>query len=179
MLYTLSFPLLAAAIGYLLGVAALRWRVEGNPLVEEIAAMLPNGQCGQCGFPGCGEAAKALAAGELPPNCCPPGGNLLATQLSEKLGVPLSGALQLPQVAAINTSECDGCGRCFKVCPFDAIVGATKQLHGVIPDACTGCGQCLSACPHQGISLRVDPAVAAPLIKPSQTLTQSRGSAHV
>lgn len=179
MIFTLIFPLLAAAIGYLLGVAAIKLRVEGNPLVEEIAAMLPNGQCGQCGLPGCGEAAKALAAGELPPDCCPPGGNLLATQLSEKLGVALSGGQQLPQVAAIDASQCDGCGRCYKVCPFDAIVGANRQMHGVVPDACTGCGQCLPACPHDGISLKVDPAAATPLVKPSVLAQQKLGGAHV
>jgi len=161
----LALPLLAAVVGYALGLAAQYLKVEGDPLAEQIGALLPNGQCGQCGYPGCAQAAEAMARGEAPPTCCPPGGQALAKQLAALLGVSLDASSQkLPQLATIDESACDGCGRCFKQCPFDAIVGATRQLHGVIPDACTGCGQCLSACPHSGIRLYDDPlfALAAP-----------------
>ena len=43
---------LAVVFGALLGFAAERFRVEGNPLVDQIDALLPQTQCGQCGFPG-------------------------------------------------------------------------------------------------------------------------------
>ena len=163
----LSIPLLAAAIGYALGIAALRLKVEGNPLVEQISELLPSGQCGQCGFPGCGQAAQAIVDGKAAPDCCPPGGNALAQKIAALLGVSLeASAGKGPLLAAIDMSECDGCGRCFKKCPFDAIVGAPRQLHGVIADACTGCGLCSNVCPHGGINLYPDPLFAAPLIKP-------------
>ena len=42
---------LAAVFGALLGFAAERFKVEGNPLVDQIDALLPQTQCGQCGFP--------------------------------------------------------------------------------------------------------------------------------
>ena len=163
----LSIPLLAAAIGYALGIAALRLKVEGNPLVEQISELLPSGQCGQCGFPGCGQAAQAIVDGKAAPDCCPPGGNALAQKIAALLGVSLEASVgKGPLLAAIDMSECDGCGRCFKKCPFDAIVGAPRQLHGVIADACTGCGLCSNVCPHGGINLYPDPLFAAPLIKP-------------
>jgi len=168
LLSLLAVPLVAGAIGYALGLAALYLKVEANPVVEQITALLPNGQCGQCGFPGCGQAAQAIANGSASPACCPPGGQALAEKIAALLGVSLSaGSQRGPVVAAIDMSECDGCGRCFKKCPFDAIVGAPRQLHGVIADACTGCGLCTAVCPHGGISLYPDPQFAVPLVKPT------------
>ncbi len=162
MLTLFAGPILAAAIGFALGYAAIHFKVEGNPLVEEISALLPNGQCGQCGFPGCMQAATAMAEGKAAPNCCPPGGPALAEKVAAILGISLdAGSLQVPKVAAIDMEGCDGCGRCFKACTYDAIVGATRQLHGVVADACTGCGKCVSVCPHNGISLYPDPLFAA------------------
>ena len=162
MLTLFAIPILAAVIGYALGFAAIHLKVEGNPIVEEIAALLPNGQCGQCGFPGCGQAALAMAEGNAAPNCCPPGGQALGEKIAAILGVSLdAGASRGPMLAAIDMAGCDGCGRSFKACTYDAIVGTTRQMQGVIADACTGCGACVSVCPHNGIALYPDPQYAA------------------
>jgi len=66
--------LLAAALGAVLGWAAVRFRVQADPMVERIDRLLPQTQCGQCGFPGCRPYARAIAAGEADINQCPPGG---------------------------------------------------------------------------------------------------------
>ena len=66
--------ILAVAIGLVLGWSAIRFKVEGNPLAEKIDAILPQTQCGQCGFPGCQPYAEAIAKGEADINQCPPGG---------------------------------------------------------------------------------------------------------
>lgn len=42
--------LLALFFGVLLGFAALKFKVEGNPIVDELEAILPQTQCGQCGL---------------------------------------------------------------------------------------------------------------------------------
>jgi len=39
-----------------------------------IDALLPQTQCGRCGYPGCRPYAEALAAGNTALNRCPPGG---------------------------------------------------------------------------------------------------------
>lgn len=166
----IAIPLFAAAIGYALGYAAIHFKVEGDPLAEAVAELLPHGHCGQCGYPGCAQAAKAMARGEAAPDICPPGGAVLAQKIAAVLGVSLNAADQKgPLVAAIDMSECDGCGRCIKQCTYDAIVGATRQLHGVIADACTGCGACVKVCPHQGINLYPDPALSVRVLKPGTT----------
>lgn len=51
------------------------------------------------------------------------------------------------QVAKINEDNCIGCMLCITACPFDAIIGASKQLHTVLDQACTGCELCLPPCP--------------------------------
>ncbi|MCX8519243.1 MAG: RnfABCDGE type electron transport complex subunit B, partial [Methylophilaceae bacterium] len=64
---------LALVLGSLLGVSALAFKVEGDPLIARIDAILPQTQCGQCGYPGCKPYATALAKGEADINQCPPG----------------------------------------------------------------------------------------------------------
>ncbi|MEE4203316.1 MAG: electron transport complex subunit RsxB, partial [Halieaceae bacterium] len=47
-----TLALLGLLFGGLLGFAAERFKTEGNPLAEQINALLPQTQCGQCGYPG-------------------------------------------------------------------------------------------------------------------------------
>ncbi|MBL8440447.1 MAG: RnfABCDGE type electron transport complex subunit B, partial [Betaproteobacteria bacterium] len=83
----LSLTVLGAALGMVLGVANKFLAVEGNPLVDELTAMMPGSNCGQCGFPGCSGAATAIADGSAAPTCCPPGGKALAAAIAAKLGL--------------------------------------------------------------------------------------------
>ena len=48
-----AIGVLALIFGLVLGYASIRFKVEGDPLVEQIDAVLPQTQCGQCGYPGC------------------------------------------------------------------------------------------------------------------------------
>lgn len=147
--------LLGAGIGALLGWASKALKVEGDPRVDELEAMLPGGQCGQCGEAGCRQAAEAMVAGRLQPSCCPPGGSALASSIASLLGVELDGnASSVPMVAYIDEANCSGCNRCFKACPFDAIVGASKQMHTVISQVCTGCRLCEKACTQGCLSMQ-------------------------
>lgn len=56
-------------------------------------------------------------------------------------------------IARINEEDCIGCTLCIKACPFDAILGASKQLHTVIKHYCTGCKLCVPPCPVNCIDL--------------------------
>ncbi len=151
--------LLAVAIGLVLGWSVIRFKVEGNPLAEKIDAILPQTQCGQCGFPGCRPYAEAIARGEADINRCPPGGEEGVKKLAELLGVepkPLdeSHGVQKPKsVAFIDESLCIGCTLCIQACPVDAILGAAKQMHTIIAAECTGCELCVAPCPVDCISM--------------------------
>jgi Na+-translocating ferredoxin:NAD+ oxidoreductase subunit B len=150
---------LAAVFGALLGFASEKFRVEGDPIVEQIDALLPQTQCGQCGHPGCRPYAEAIANGEEH-NRCPPGGEATVVALSELLGrevLPLDAeegsALDVKRVAVIREDECIGCTKCIQACPVDAIVGAAKLMHTVIADECTGCDLCVEPCPVDCIDM--------------------------
>ncbi len=148
---------LGLALGGGLGFAARYLRVEGNPVAGQVEGLLPGTNCGQCGYPGCSAAAEALAAGEAQISLCPPGGKPLAGQLAATLGVEADlSAMEDkgPVVAFVFEDLCIGCTKCMKRCPTDAIVGASKQIHGVVDDACTGCEKCAAVCPTEAITMR-------------------------
>ena len=152
----LSLAVLGGVLGLALAMAARFFKVEGNPLVEEISAMMPNSQCGLCGLPGCGTAAERMVKGEVELTACIPGGKALAQRIAEKLGVSLSldGFEEVtPKVARIEDIDCTGCAKCYKICPTDAIFGASKQIHSVISELCTGCGKCAEICPNECVKL--------------------------
>jgi len=149
----------AIVLGAALGFAAVKFKVEGDPLVEKIDAILPQTQCGQCGYPGCKPYAEAVAKGEAEINCCPPGGEEGIRKLADLLGrefKPLSGehGIEKPKsVAFIREEICIGCTLCIQACPVDAIVGAAKQMHTIIAAQCTGCELCLPPCPVNCIDM--------------------------
>ncbi|MGP4844254.1 electron transport complex subunit RsxB [Marinobacter sp. 1Y8] len=149
---------LSLIFGALLGFAAERFRVEGNPIVEQIDALLPQTQCGQCGFPGCRPYAESIANGDAI-NRCPPGGETTIHALADLLDVepqPLDaehGVDQGKRVAIIREDECIGCTKCIQACPVDAILGAAKHMHTVIESECTGCDLCVEPCPVDCIDM--------------------------
>ena len=155
---------LSSVFGLLIVWVSKKFKVEGNPIVEQINAILPQTQCGQCNYPGCKPYAEAIANGEAPINQCPPGGQEGIKKLAELLDVevldlnPENGAEEADQVVEIVEADCIGCTKCIQVCPVDAIVGAAKQMHTVILDECTGCDLCIPACPVDCII-----TIAAPL----------------
>ncbi len=156
----IAMVVLAGLFGLLLGYAAVRFRIEGDPIVDQIDALLPQTQCGQCGYAGCRPYAEAIAHGEADINRCPPGGETGIIALADLLGrdpVPLDEevgeAQEVKLVAVIEEKDCIGCTLCLQACPVDAILGAAKQMHTVIRDECTGCKLCVPPCPVECIRM--------------------------
>jgi electron transport complex protein RnfB len=150
----------AVILGAALGYASIRFKVEGNPLVEKIEAILPQTQCGQCGYPGCKPYAEAIAEGEAEINRCPPGGQEGVARLADLLGreaEPLDIEERPRQVAVIDEESCIGCTLCIQACPVDAIAGAARQMHTVVAALCTGCELCLKPCPVECIRIKIVP----------------------
>lgn len=150
----------ALVLGASLGYAATQFKVEGDPLADKVDAILPQTQCGQCGFAGCKPYAEAIAKGEAEINLCTPGGDEGAKKLAELLGrefKPMNAGEVAEEkkrfVAIIREAECIGCTLCIQACPVDAIIGAAKQMHTVLESQCTGCELCLKPCPVECIDL--------------------------
>ena len=135
-------------------------------LVGRIDAILPQTQCGQCGYPGCKPYARALASQEADINQCPPGGDAGIHALADLLGQrykplnPQNGVHKPKALAVIDEAACIGCTLCIQACPVDAILGASKQMHTIIAAECTGCELCLPPCPVDCITLHVPDTLA-------------------
>lgn len=159
-----TLTLIAAGFGLALGYAAVRLRAEGDPVAKRIDALLPQTQCGQCGYAGCRPYAEAISCGEADINQCPPGGEATIRALARLLDReprplnPEHGVVKPKRLAVIDEALCIGCTLCIQACPVDAILGAAKQMHTVIEDECTGCELCVAPCPVDCI----DMAPAAP-----------------
>lgn len=59
---------------------------------------------------------------------------------SDPVGIP---------VPVVDAAKCTSCGRCAKVCGFNAIAMLQKPL--VFPELCHGCGACALVCPADAI----------------------------
>jgi electron transport complex protein RnfB len=130
-----------------------------STLADQIEDLLPQTQCSKCGYPACRPYAVAIADGLASYNQCPPGGQEGVARLANLLGKPVI-ALNLTHgherarpVAIIEEAYCIGCTLCIQACPVDAILGAAKQMHTVLPDLCTGCDLCIAPCPVDCITM--------------------------
>ena len=150
---------LSLVIGVALGISAIKFKVDGDPIIEKIDSILPQTQCGQCGYPGCKPYATAIANGEADINQCPPGGDDGIHKLADLLGIdykPLNEEHGVPKpksVAIIDEKTCIGCTLCIQACPVDAILGSAKHMHTIIEKECTGCELCLPPCPVDCIDM--------------------------
>jgi electron transport complex protein RnfB len=155
----IAITLLALILGLVLGYASIKFKVEGDPIVDQIDKILPQTQCGQCSYAGCRPYAEAIAAGEADINRCPPGGEATIQELADLLEVeakPLdeeAGVEKPKALAVIDEDRCIGCTLCIQACPVDAILGAAKHMHTVIADECTGCELCVEPCPVDCIDM--------------------------
>jgi len=128
-------------------------------LSDRVDALLPQTQCGRCGYHGCRPYAEAIAAGTADINRCPPGGPQTIVALAALTGRPIQpldaacGTQGPPTVARIDETACIGCTLCIAACPVDAIIGAAKRMHAVLPSLCTGCELCVPPCPVDCIAI--------------------------
>lgn len=151
--------------------ASKKFAVYEDPRVGQVASVLPQANCGGCGYPGCsgfaGACVKAADAGSLDGMLCPVGGQAVMGQVADILGMAASAAA--PKVAVVR---CNGtCEARPRKVDFDGArscriqnmtgMGETDCLYG-----CLGDGDCVAACLFGAIS--VDPETGIAVVDESK-----------
>jgi len=173
---TMGFLGLLFSVGLVFAYRKLQVYID--PKIEKIAGVLPQANCGACGFAGCQAFAEAVVSGRALPTGCFAGGEAVATQIAAILGVKAEAALKRvsrlhcrgsfeaakDRGSYLGISTCSaahliggnkqcsyGClhfGDCARACPFDAIEMGKDGLPRVEEEMCTACGKCVEACPR-------------------------------
>ncbi len=150
---------LLGAIGLIFGtalaLAAHKFAVEADPLVEEVLESLPMAQCGGCGYPGCeGYAVAVVQEKDVSPNLCFPGKKEVAEAIANLTDKELD--FQEGMIATVNCSCLAGnVSRKLNYTGLNTCSGAELAFGG--PSACqygcTGLGECRDSCPFDAITM--------------------------
>lgn len=136
-------------------VASKKFAVYEDPRIGEVAEVLPQANCGGCGYPGCAGFAEAcVKAGSLEGKLCPVGGQPVMARVAAILG--LEAASAEPKVAVVRcngscehrprTTRYDGVSSC-------AVANATYGGETDCTFGCLGCGDCVDACQFDAIHM--------------------------
>jgi Na+-translocating ferredoxin:NAD+ oxidoreductase RNF subunit RnfB len=153
----ISLGLLGAAASFGLGIAAKKFSVDVDPKVEEINEVLPQANCGGCGYAGCSNYAEAVVKGEIGPDKCVAGGDDITAKVASVIGVKAeAGVKRVAYVKCSGTKEV--CENKFDYSGFKDCVGA-QLIGGGYKGCAYGClrlGTCESACPFDAIKVEED-----------------------
>ncbi|MBQ0078191.1 MAG: RnfABCDGE type electron transport complex subunit B [Bacteroidales bacterium] len=161
-----------AALGLVLSVVlflvAKKFKVEEDPRIDEVEAVMPGANCGGCGFAGCRAFAEsAVKAGNLDNNYCPVGGADVMSKVASILGVEVKASA--PKVAVVR---CNGtCEARPRVNEYGGAASCKVKASLYAGDTlcqwgCLGCGDCVSACKFGALSM--GPATGLPVVDESK-----------
>ncbi|MDR9502024.1 MAG: Fe-S cluster domain-containing protein [Desulfurivibrionaceae bacterium] len=164
---------LLACIGLFFGIglalAAHKFAVETDPLIEEVLESLAGAQCGGCGYPGCeGYAIAVVNDPDVPPNLCYPGKEKVAARVAELTGKKM--AEMEDMVALVRCSRQEGrVSHKHEYIGFASCTAANLGFGGpsACNYACIGLGECAQACPFDAITM-VD---SFPVVNPDKCVS--------
>jgi electron transport complex protein RnfB len=96
---------LGAMFGGGLAYAAKIFFVEKDERIEKIEGVLPQTNCGGCGFPGCAAFAEAVVKGKAEVSGCTAGGATTANDVAAVMGVDAGEVTEFVAVVACRGSK--------------------------------------------------------------------------
>lgn len=148
-------------LGFLMGIilvlASIRLRVRVDERLREIITLLPNVNCGGCGFPGCSAFAERLLGGGVNLSKCLVLGEENRAKISEILGRE-ENVLDKKVAVLVCQGGKEKCFRRFhlrgeKDCRSVALLHAGDKKCDF---ACLGYGYCVKVCPFGAIRMGED-----------------------
>lgn len=153
---------LGAVLALVLYLVASKFKVEEDPRVDEVEALLPGANCGGCGHAGCHAFAQAcVGASSLDGHFCPVGGNKVMKAVAGVLG--FEAGEQAPMVAVLR---CNGsCGNREKTTSYDGyfsckVISTLYAGETACRFGCLGGGDCERVC--QFGAIRMNPETGLP-----------------
>lgn len=154
----LTLGVIALVAAVILYVCSKKFAVVEDPRIGKVAEILPQANCGGCGFPGCSGMADALVkgadAGSLEGLNCPVGGAELMTKVADLLGMAVEASA--PKVAVV---KCNGCfANRPRTIEYDGLrtctaMNSTGSGETGCGFGCLGCGDCVKACAFDAIAI--------------------------
>ncbi len=164
----LSLGAIGLVSAVILYVASKKFAVYEDPRIAKVAEVLPQANCGGCGYPGCsGFAAACVKAGSLEGKLCPVGGQPTMVKVAEILG--LEAAASEPKVAVVRCNgTCEHRPRLTKYDGVRSCVIANTTYGGETGCSfgCLGCGDCVDACNFDAI--HINPETGLPEVDESK-----------
>lgn len=151
----LVFAALGVIAGIMLTVASKVFEVKTDPRIDEINEVLPQVNCGSCGYSGCGDYAKSIVENGAPVNMCRPGGPECAQKIAALMGVDAGGVNA--QIAVVRCSgDCNATAVKYQYNGQQTCLSANKFYNGSkeCTHACLGFGDCAAVCPNGAISIK-------------------------
>ena len=174
---------LGFGFGLILAIAGKIFAIERDGRIDRILEVLPNANCGGCGYAGCADLAEAITNGGAETNACPVAVSEACAEIAAIMGAePSDNVRYRAQVMCSGTRdlagekyEYEGIADCIaanrlaggsKACPNGCLglgacvknckFDAIKIINGVAAvdyEKCTACGMCAAACPKMIIKL--------------------------
>lgn len=143
----------------ILFAASKKFAVYVDPRIAEVAAVLPQANCGGCGYPGCSGFATACVKAcdetkSIEGKLCPVGGQPVMSKVASIL--KLEATESEPKVAVVRCNgSCENAPRKVK---YDGtmscrVVQATCGGETGCSYGCLGCGDCVAECKFDAIHM--------------------------
>ena len=147
------FTAVGVGFGVALGIAAERFKVPSDPLVEQVRDRLPSANCGACGYAGCQAYAEAVVErADVSPSLCIPGRAPVADALAALTG-KAGGAME----DRVVTMACHGTSAYAReeaqYAGIDTCAAAALVFGGpkACKNGCLGLADCVRACPFYAL----------------------------
>lgn len=140
--------------GLILAIASIVMHVPTDEKADAILEILPNANCGACGYSGCAGYAAALAKGEAEPNLCSPGGADVMKQIAELTG-GAAGEMERKTALVMCMGSLDNTTRRMDYDGIQTCLAASQTTGGssTCSFGCLGYGDCVTVCDHDAIEV--------------------------
>lgn len=143
----ISVGLIGAVLGAVLAYASKVFHVPVDPKVKKILEVLPNANCGACGYPGCAGFAEAVVTSGADISLCAPGGQEVLEKIADIMGVEASSSKPMVAYCACNGTRENAADRFIYYGPQKCASAVfISGGHKACDYGCLGFGDCVEAC---------------------------------